>query len=124
MYKSETGSQNCFVLIDIDKIGIIVKRRFYSFILRSAIILTQGYHLFLLITKMIIILVSMFSRLIFVQSRNSCARRNLCYPSVLYVDHQYLIAISSTSRPCRDKWRPVSDFMTFSLSRNVYLNII
>ena len=42
---------------------------------------------------------------------------------VLYVDHQSLIAIISTSRPCRDKCIPVLDFTIFSLSRNVYLNI-
>ena len=39
---------------DINKIGIIVKRRFCSLILYSVKILTQGYHIFLLITKMII----------------------------------------------------------------------
>ena len=32
------GWQNCFFYFDIKKIGIIVKRRFYSFILHSVII--------------------------------------------------------------------------------------
>ena len=54
MYTSETGLANCLFLIDINQIGIIVKRRFCSFILLSVVILTQGYHIFLLITKMII----------------------------------------------------------------------
>ena len=54
MNTSETGLTNCLFLFEINKISIIVKRRFCSFILRSVIILSQGYHIFLLITKMII----------------------------------------------------------------------
>ena len=76
------GSQNCLFSIDINKISIIVKSRFYSFILRSVIILTQGYHIFLLIRKIIIILVNTFSRLIFVQSTNSHASLTLCSPTI------------------------------------------
>ena len=34
-----------------------------------------------------------------------------------YVDHQSLIAIILTSRPGRDKWRPVLDSTTFSRQR-------
>ena len=85
--KNSPLSQKCLFLIDINKIGIIVKRRFFSFNTRSAIILTPGYHIFLLITKMIISILSIvpFSRLIFVLSRNSRVSRNLCYPTCIYL---------------------------------------
>ena len=51
--KNSPLSQNCLFLIDFNKIGIIVMRRFFSFIIRSVIILNQGYNIFLLIRKMI-----------------------------------------------------------------------
>ena len=54
-----------------------------------------------------------------------CLRQiSRCKCLMKYVDHQSLIAIIWTSRPRRDKWRPVLNSTIFSLSRNVHLNII
>ena len=53
MYTSETGLAKLCFLIKFNKIGIIVKRRSCSFIIRSIIIFIEGYHIFLLIRKMI-----------------------------------------------------------------------
>ena len=44
-----------------------------------------------------------------------CLRQISCL--MKYVDHQSLIAIIWTSRPRRDKWRPVLDSTIFALSR-------
>ena len=71
------------------------------------------------------------SRLIFVQSlrkviyllKHISRLQVYLRCSLKYVDHQSLIAIISTSRPGRNKWRPVLESTIVSLSKNVHVNI-